>query len=436
VIAGIAALLPRPAPAQAACAFPFTPTTYEDLKNRQIYLQTIELAGFNMLFPGDPFFGVPDLDVGARQNRGRVPGKVPPVILKAIDWVESGITQAAGAVPYGAIGPALISFDCGHGIAQVTSGMTVPAGEAGRGSPQQALVATNFAYNIARGAAILAAKWNAAPEDLPIAGINSNGQPEIMENWYFAIWAYNGFTGPGANRSNHPLDPIYGAWPRLEYSCGPENDGKGHNRGTYPYQELVIGCAANPPVVDGQALWQGQPITPPDLNDNQFKTPLALSNFVYPYVKMDIPSPQPFHADMTPDPNPGLRDAILGYPELSIGTPFIRLGFTPGSGSTSQVVKVLNSGTGVMTWYATPSVPWLFITPYTGAAVGTDRPCAPDVPCDRTGQMEITVDANKAPPGRSRATITVQALGTNQQQVINVEVAQVIRIGVPGVTRN
>ena len=164
-------------------------------------------------------------------------------------------TQTTRDAPFGGIGPALISFDCGHGIMQVTSGMTVPLGDDGRASPEQLLVATHYAYNIARGAAILADKWNAAPEYRPIAGTDTDSDPSIVENWYFAVWSYNGFTGPGAKRSNHPMDPVYGAWPRTPYSCGAANDGYGHNRGSYPYQELVWGCATRPPVVDGRQLW-------------------------------------------------------------------------------------------------------------------------------------------------------------------------------------
>ncbi|HWC29760.1 MAG TPA: hypothetical protein VG845_06735, partial [Dehalococcoidia bacterium] len=251
-----AMVAPDRARAEGGCVFPFTPTTYEDLKDRRLFLETIELASFNFLFPGDSFFGIPDLELGPRDARYTEPGKVPPVLLKAIAFVESSITQGASSVAYGSIGPALIAFDCGHGVAQVTTGMTVPEGENGMGSPEQALVATHYAYNIARGANILATKWNDAPEEKPIVGTDTLGHPAVIENWYYAVWAYNGFTGPGASKSNHPLDPIYGAWPRTPYSCGPATDGLGHNRANYPYQEIVYGCVTRPPVVEGQRLWQ------------------------------------------------------------------------------------------------------------------------------------------------------------------------------------
>ena len=268
MLGALAALRPAQT-AHAECAFPLTPTAYEDLRDRQLFLDTIELAAFDMLFPGDPYFGLPEIEIGTRDDRSAKPATVPPVLLKAIAWIETSVTQADVDVPFGSIGPALVSFDCGYGATQVTSGMTIPTGENGRGSPEQALVATHFAYNIARGAAVLVDKWNQAPEDKPIAGTDTFGHPAILENWYFALWSYNGFTGPGANRSNHPLDPIFGSWPRAPYSCGPNTDGKGHNRGNYPYQELIYGCVADPPTVDDQPLWAAQEVTLPDLDQGR-----------------------------------------------------------------------------------------------------------------------------------------------------------------------
>lgn len=436
-VAGVVAVAPqRQALAQEGCAFPFTPTAYEDLKDRRLFLDTIDLAAHNLLFPGDAYFGLPPIEFGPRNARQREAARVPPLLLRAIGWIESSITQAAVEVPFGSIGPALISFDCGHGIAQVTTGMTVPTGEAGRGSPQQALVATHFAYNVARGAAILADKWNKAPEELPIAGTDTNGHPGLLENWYYAIWAYNGFTGPGANRSNHPLDPIYAAWPRPAYSCGPSGDGKGHNRAKYPYQELVIGCATHPPIVEGRPLWQAQPISLPELGSPTFKGPLGLSNFVFPYSRMDIPSPQPFHQDITPPPDPALRQRVLGSPQLAVSKTDVKIGVAAGSGSTSEAVSILNAGTGVLAWYAVATEPWINLGPYTGVAVGGDLPCAPNVPCDRAGRIDISVDPSRAPPGRRSGAVRIQALGSEQAIVVNVEVSPVVRIGVPGVTRD
>ena len=180
-----------------------------------------------------------------------------------------------------------------------------------------------------------------------------------MENWYFAVWGYNGFTGPGANRSNHPLDPIYGSWPRTPYSCGPTGDGKGHNRANYPYQELVFGCAANPPVVDGKPLWQAQADHPAGPQRRRLsQDALKLANFVFPYSKMDIPTPQPFHIDTTTPPATSpcatRSSARRRWPSASLRQARHSLRST---GSTVELVDIFNTGTGVLAWYAVPPCP-------------------------------------------------------------------------------
>jgi hypothetical protein len=416
---------PNRARAEGGCVFPFTPTTYEDLKDRHLFLDTIELAAFNFLFPGDAYFGIPDLEMGPRDARYTEPGKIPPVLLKAVAYVESSITQGAESLPYGSVGPALIAFDCGHGIAQVTTDMTYPAGENGLGSPEQALVATHYAYNIARGANILATKWNDAPEEKPIAGTDTLGHPAVIENWYFAVWAYNGFTGPGASRSNHPLDPIYGAWPRTPYSCGPANDGLGHNRANYPYQEIVYGCIANPPVVEGHQLWQAQEVSLPDLNDGDVRGAMRLQNFVFPYARMDIVTPQPFHIDQSPAPDIALRDRVLGQPQLNVNTNSVELQQPSETSPAFGFAHVFNTGTGVLPWYAVASVPWATLLPYTGVAVGLEMPCDSDSPCDRFGHIGILVDPSKVPDGETGFQVFVQALGTSQVQIIDVSLLPV-----------
>ena len=430
LVAATLALQPAGGARAEGCAFPFTPTAYEGLRDRKLFLDTIELAAYNMLFPGDPYFGLPAIEIGGRgSGRAAEPGKVPPVLLKAIAYIESSISQGAGTTPFGSVGPSLIAFDCGHGVAQVTTGMTVPTGEAGRGSPEQALVATHFAYNIARGAAILVDKWNEAPEENPIAGSDTGGHPALIENWYYAVWNYNGFTGPGANRSNHPMDPIYGAWPRTPYSCGPASDGLGHNRSNYPYQELVIGCATNPPVVDESLLWQSQPISLPDLSKSAVGSALALDNFVFPYLRMDIPTAQPFHLDETPMPPAGLRDTIVGNPGIAVSDTTLTIAYADQIGAITKTVDIFNVGTGVLIWYATPSAPWLSVLPYTGVAIGLDYNCS-GVACDRAGHLQVTIDPSLLPSGISEGQVLLQALGTTQYQVISVYLDDLTPLGI------
>lgn len=420
----------------SACCLPEAPQTYECMEDRGLYLKTMELAAYNMLFPGDAYFGLPRLETGLRGARSSTQPVVPPVLLKSIGWIESVITQASREIPFGGVGPALISFDCGHGIMQITSGMTTPLGENGYASPEQVLVATHFAYNIARGAAMLVDKWNAAPENRPIAGTDTNSDPSLVENWYFAVWSYNGFTGPGANRSNHPMDPIYGGWPRVPYSCGPSTDGFGHNRAKYPYQELVWGCAAHPPVVKGAALWQPFEISYPDLNDPRFSGPLNLANFVFPYVNMDIPTPNPAHQDPTAKPPSSLRGQIIGSPRLAVSASDIRLVADQGGNVASQEVIVSNLGSGVLSWMAVPSAPWLKVTPPAGVAIDSALPCAPDAPCDRQARLTISVNPSLLTGGTQRATLRIVAPGTGETWSVNVSIVSIMKMRVPGVMRN
>jgi hypothetical protein len=343
-------------------------------------------------------------------------------------------------------------------------------------------VATHFAYNIGRGAAILIDKWNGAPDARPIAGIDTNSDPHIVENWYFAVWSYNGFTGPGANRSNHPMDPVYSAWPRTPYSCGPQNDGLGHDRGRYPYQELVYGCAAHPPMVKGEGvattaaldvaanaikptrtasstpgggrrtpvakpatsgvsaltlpLWQPMEATLPDLNNPYWRSPLDLQNFQYPYSKMDIPTPKPQHADPTARPRDSLRAQILGAPKLSVDRPIVLVNVRPGQSATPADVRISNTGTGIIPWRVTSNKSWIKVSNQAGVAVGSDLPCKPGAPCERTATLKISVDPSKV-LGSDAAVVHIQGLGPGG---VGADLAVFIRInvavGVPGTTRN
>jgi hypothetical protein len=151
---------------------------------------------------------------------------------------------------------------------------------------------------------------------------------------------------------------------------------------------------------------------------------------------MDIPTPQSFHQDTTAKPSSSLRSEILGAPQMGISRGDVKLGVSADGGSSVEIVEVSNGGTGVLSWYATTTSPWLQVAPYTGVAVGSDLPCEDDTPCERKGKMELSVDTSKLPAGTTSGQIVVQGLGTDQQQVINVTVSQVTRLGAPGIRRN
>lgn len=163
---------------------------------------------------------------GKPEPTQQVAARFPCELLGAIAQRESGWKQfCAPDRPPDQVGrpsQTIISFDCGYGISQVTSGMH--AGE----TPgfDRARVAAEPLYNLATGASILAGKWRATP----CVGDN---QPTVVEHWYTATWAYNGLA-----YINNPNNPTYnsarGAW----------NPSVG---GAAPYQEKIFGSLEFPP---------------------------------------------------------------------------------------------------------------------------------------------------------------------------------------------
>jgi hypothetical protein len=402
---GAFTLAPSLRPVAEACAFLRTPEAYEADSSRAAYSAAMDAAAIDALFPNDPTFGLPAIEVGGRSNRAAGPKQLPQSLLRSIGWIESNLTMAARSVPFQSKGPALVSFDCGHGIMQITTGMTVPLGMNNQPTSNQSNVATHYVYNVARGATMLAEKWNQAPELRPLAGTDTNSNPAIIENWYFAVWAYNGFTGPGANISNHPLDPQF-ANPRGAYRCDASQ-----SRTRYPYQELVWGCMQSPPTANGQRLWAPAPVTLPDLSQPQFFQPLSIANFVFPYPGMDIPTPQPAHTDPPPAVAPDYRARVLGAPAPAVNGPPVDIRPDAGPSGLRGTVEVTNSGTGILVWSASTSANWIIVDPPAGVALGSDVPCSTTAGCRATSS--VTISANPVLLPQSAASGTVTIMGSN-----------------------
>lgn len=183
----------------------------------------------------------------------------PCILLKAIGYTETTGWKQFTA-DYGQWGYTHISFDCGYGVMQVTSGMD------GSGGFEPYRVAAEPAYNIGAGAKLLMGKWNALSY---YVGAND---PRTVEDWYYAVWAYNGWV-PRNNPNNPEFPENRGVW---ECGANPQQ-----YRGDWPYQELVWGCAANPPT-------------------NDYWTPVALT--LPP--RWQVTDPPPVHID-TPQPAHG-----------------------------------------------------------------------------------------------------------------------------------
>ena len=400
---GVLAALPGAAPRAEACAFLRTPQTYEADQARRTYFLAMDAVSVDALFPADPAFGLPPIQAGTRGQRANGPKRVPASLLRSIGWVESNLAMASRSVPFQSTGSALVSFDCGHGIMQVTTGMTVPLGAANQPTPSQVNTATHYAYNIAKGAVILAEKWNQAPEFRPIAGTDTQANPTIVENWYFAVWAYNGFTGPGSTQSNHPLDPVF-ANPREAWRC----DGS-QSRTRYPYQELVFGCLTSPPTTNAVRLWQPLAVSLPNVTLPQYFQPLSPQNFVFPYSTMDMPTPQPAHIDPLPTLPTDFRARLLGAPAPAVSSAPIEIRAGAAAASARATIEVRNAGTGVLVWSTTPSANWIVVDPPAGVSLGADVACTGA--CRATSSFTITVNPVLLP--NSFASGSVVIAGSN-----------------------
>lgn len=179
----------------------------------------VELAAQGPKKWGDRGPSIPNLKAGC-QAGGKVEATFPCEILGALIYLESSWHQFCSPTePASELhkpAQTLITRDCGHGVAQVTSGM-----HEGESAPfDRQRVASDPFYNLAVGASILAAKWQSA-------GCIGSRSPAVLEHWYTALWKYNGYS-----YSNDPSNPAYSA------TRGIWNPAVG---GDAPYQEKVFG---------------------------------------------------------------------------------------------------------------------------------------------------------------------------------------------------
>lgn len=232
--AGVAfAALASSLPASAYCPC-YTPASSSNTHNCGVDAangQNPSVAEWNDIFDivsrgpavwGDKGPSVTDIGQGCGKPEPNhsVPARFPCELLKGIAKQESGWRQfCVPDTPGDQVGGpsrTIISFDCGYGIGQVTSGMH--KGE----TPNfdRARVAGDPTYNLATGTQILASKWKAT-------NCVGDNQPTIIEHWYTATWAYNGLA-----YVNNPSNPNYSS------NRGVWNPANG---GAAPYQEKVFG---------------------------------------------------------------------------------------------------------------------------------------------------------------------------------------------------
>ena len=419
----------RMADTAQACgiAGPFDFDTWEAEDYITVYGLGIDLVTSGMAVPSTYTVGeageVVDLryqglEAGSRSARLPVSTArvIPPTLYQSMVYIESDYTQAAGSVPFGGVGPTLRSFDCGYGLGQITTGMSNGSGTA---AARQAAIGTHYLFNMAEGVRIFADKWNSAPQLRPIAG---DGNPAVLEDWYYAIWSYNGFAF-----SNHPLNPMRnplrgGAYvpepgdptptptaspspeptpdnPIVEagaaspiYHCfdraAPSYQAQGNGQplfgyGDYTYPERVYGCVRYPPKrapIGSPAgtpatiqFWHAIPVSMPNFRRPQVAQALQPQHFITCENQgfstgcpaMDFPTAfegaVTTHTDPTPLPGAALRDAALGAPNVTVSGPSsVVLTATP-FGVDSAAFTVSNSGTGVGPFRVRATADWLVV---------------------------------------------------------------------------
>jgi len=311
--------------------------------------------------------------------------RVPPSVYKSVAWIEANWNNAAGSVPFGGVGPILRSFDCGYGLGQVTTGMSNSTNTA---SARQAIIGTHPLFNISEGVRILADKWNSAPRFRPIAG---KGDPTAIEDWYYAIWSYNGFAF-----QNHPLnpglDPLRGGKATSPiYHCGDETaasymlvDGSlAFGRGDYTYPENVYGCVRNPPKQNKIRMWAAQEFLMPDFARKEVAAAFDPQKFLDCQELgfsggcplMDFPTSWPddpetkdineerkVHKDTVPPADAFQASKFIGDPRFSYTGPteLTLTAFRDGT-ATEGIIVVRNVGTWIAPFRIRTSAPWIVV---------------------------------------------------------------------------
>lgn len=290
---------------------------------------------------------------------------VPPTLLKAVGWLESRWQQ------FSSRGQPLISFDFGYGIMQITSGMAGSLGDPdGTLDPRiQSRIASDYTFNIAFGARVLAGKRASTPQI-------GDGDPSVIETWYYALWAYNGW-----GWMNNPNNP------RFSRTGNPVTNPTG-----FPYQERVLYLVAHPPKDrDGVPLWPAIQVSLPS-RKSIGNGPHALPQVAHPHRQ----PPPPFSAVY--------RTGALGPVEAG--------------GRRTIAVRITNTGTA--TWGA-PGTDNISLTYHLLTADADPSapisPVSPGVLAFGQGVVPITASV---PPGASvtvRETIFFPATAGRYQVV-------------------
>jgi len=119
-------------------------------------------------------------DIGQRIEDKANKYNIPPVLLKAVVWMESGWKQYKLDPTTGqplTDQPLIGNDGLGIGIMQIS-------GYDPNDKVTVDKLKNDLDYNLEVGCQILNQKWRAYPKI-------GNGDRDVLENWYFAVWGYN-----------------------------------------------------------------------------------------------------------------------------------------------------------------------------------------------------------------------------------------------------
>ncbi|NUT34469.1 MAG: hypothetical protein HOV79_15470 [Hamadaea sp.] len=366
--------------------------------------------------------------------------RVPAQVLLGVAMQESNLWQASRYAMPGVTGNPIIGnyygidiyngyegddwdinmaeADCGYGVMQVTDNMRIGQ----RTSEQHHAIALDYASNIAAGLQILVQKWNQTYS----AGLKiNNGNPNNIENWFYAVWAYNTGFYPqseaannngawGVGWSNNPANPKYN--PQRAPFLHNNHFSDAVHPNWWPYPERVMGWAAWP-----MGLYEAPGVEVPafrgawwNTDDYRFKVKPPMDLFCDSTNRCDksLVGQVPWDPDNPPDVPGPCRSVQNGYPDfrcwynrpatwkncnVECGYEFLRFPSTwlEEANGTSYPPNCSRSASS--SGNAAPTGAYLIDEDVNG--VPSVRPCA-NITSEGTFTMSFATDANGTMPSK------------------------------------
>ena len=97
-------------------------------------------------------------------------------------------------------------------------------------------------------------------------------------------------------------------------------------------------------------------------------------------------------------------------------------------------MRIRNSGSGLLSWLATPSDGWIVVNTPAGVALGSDVACSGA--CVRESEITITVNPTLLPGARAQGILRISTPnGQGRDAEIRIDVHADFEVGAPGTSR-